>query len=86
MTTETDKTVQRPGIVMSDIVETEDTLHGKPRVEGTRIPVRTIYGLYEDGNEPKEIASRYPTIDEEDVEEAIRYKQKQEENETGVTA
>lgn len=71
---------------MSKIVKTEDTLHGKPRIEGTRIPVRTIYGLYEDGVEPEEIASRYPTIDTEGVEEAIRYKQKQEDKETGVTA
>lgn len=71
---------------MSKIVKTDDTLHGKPRVEGTRIPVRTLYGLYKDGLTPEEIAGRYPTIDKEDVEEAIRYKEKQEENEAGVTA
>jgi len=69
--------------IMSEIVSTQDTLHGKPRVEGTRIPVRTLYGLYKDGIEPEEIASRYPAIDTEDVEEAIRYKQKKE---TEVTA
>jgi uncharacterized protein (DUF433 family) len=71
---------------MSKIVKTDDTLHGKPRVEGTRIPVRTLYGLYKDGVGVEEIASRYPSIDTEDVEEAIRYKQKHEDKETGVTA
>jgi uncharacterized protein (DUF433 family) len=85
VTTITDKTVQEPGQVMSEIVKTADTLHGKPRVKGTRIPVRTLYGLYNDGIEPEEIASRYPSINTEDVKEAVRYKQKREDKDTGVT-
>jgi len=52
---------------MSKIVKTGDTGHGKARVEGTRIPVRTLYGLYKDGLDPEEIAGGYPTITHEAV-------------------
>lgn len=59
---------------MSRIVETEDTLHGKPRVEGTRVGARTLYELHElDGMEAEEIADQYPTIETEDVKTAVEY-------------
>lgn len=65
---------------MSEIVSTEDTLHGKPRIKGTRIPVRTVYALYDEEElEPDEIAGRYPGIDEEDVKVAIRYREDKKE-------
>lgn len=70
--------------MMSKIVATDDTLHGKPRVKGTRIPVRSIYGHYKDGLSSEEIADRYSSLSVEDVEEAINYR-KQEDDEK-VTA
>lgn len=56
------------------IVETEDTLHGKPRIEGHRIGVHHVYFSYLQGKSVEEIAeATYPTINEEQVEEAIEY-------------
>lgn len=56
------------------IVETEDTLHGKPRIKGHRIGVHHIYFLYLQGKSTEEIAEEiYPTITQEQAEEAIEY-------------
>lgn len=64
---------------MSKIVKTEDTLHGKPRVEGTRIGARTLYDLYTLRDLTfEEIAEQYPTITAEDVETAVDYMKKQD--------
>lgn len=42
------------------IVETEDTLGGDPRIEGTRIGVTHVYRRYVDGDDtPEEIATGY---------------------------
>lgn len=58
---------------MPQIVATDDTLHGKPRIEGTRVLVRTVYALYQDGLSVEEIAERYPSVTEEGVRKAIEY-------------
>jgi len=64
---------------MSKIVKTEDTLHGKPRVEGTRIGVRTLYELHTLRDMSfEEIAEQYPSITVEDVKTAVEYVQKQD--------
>ena len=64
---------------MTEIVKTEDTLHGKPRVEGTRIGAKTLYDLYTLKEMSfEEIAEQYPSITAEDVETAVEYMKKQE--------
>jgi uncharacterized protein (DUF433 family) len=64
---------------MYKIVKTEDTLHGKPRVEGTRIGAKTLYDLYTFMDLTfEEIAEQYPTITAEDVETAVDYMKKQD--------
>jgi uncharacterized protein (DUF433 family) len=64
---------------MSRIVKTEDTLHGKPRIEGTRIGAKTLYDLYMLRDMSfEEIAEQYPGIDAEDVETAVEYMKDQD--------
>ena len=64
---------------MTEIVKTEDTLHGKPRVEGTRIGAKTLYDLYTLKEMSfEEIAEQYPSITAEDVETAVEFMKKQE--------
>jgi uncharacterized protein (DUF433 family) len=64
---------------MSKIVKTEDTLHGKPRVKGTRIGAKTLHDLYTLRDLTlEEIAEQYPTITAEDVETAVDYMKKQD--------
>lgn len=59
---------------MSDrIVETEDVVGGKPRIEGTRIRVADIVGFYEERRlEPEEIAEKFE-LELEDVYAALVY-------------
>lgn len=66
---------------MRRIVKTKDTLHGKPRVEGTRIGAKTLYDLYTLRDMTfEEIAEQYPTITAEDVKTAVEYMKKQDED------
>jgi uncharacterized protein (DUF433 family) len=72
---------------MSKIVKTEDTLHGKPRVKGTRIAAETLYDLYTLRHLTfGEIAEQYPTITAEDVETAVDYMKKQDGDKEPVIA
>jgi len=64
---------------MSEIVKTDDKLHGKPRVEGTRIGAKTLYELYKVRDMTfEEIAAQYPDIAVKDVETAVEYMKKQD--------
>lgn len=72
---------------MANIVKTGDTLHGKPRVEGTRIGAKTLYELYTLRDMSfEEIAEQYPSITAEDVETAVEYMKKQDEDKTPAIA
>lgn len=58
----------------SHIVMTEDTLGGKPRVEGHRIGVNHIYHSYQRYESIEKIAEDvYPSLSEEEVEQALRF-------------
>ena len=64
---------------MANIVKTEDTLHGKPRVEDTRIGAKTLYDLYTLRDMTfEEISEQYESITVEDVEAAVEYMKKNE--------
>ena len=52
----------------------ENILHGKPRIEGTRISVEIILGLLGDGLTPEEIIhEHYPEITKEEILACINY-------------
>lgn len=64
---------------MSEIVATEDTLHGKPRVKRTRVAAETLYELHIlKGMSVKQISGQYPSITVEDVEAAVEYVENRE--------
>ena len=72
---------------MASIVKTEDTLHGKPRVEGTRIGAKTLYDLYTVRDMSfEEIAEQYQKISVKDVEAAVEYINKREDDEAPAIA
>ena len=55
------------------IVKDEDIRFGKPVVKGTRVTVEDIAGsFYEAGRSVEEVAEDYG-IEEEEVEESLRY-------------
>lgn len=60
----------------SEIVQTENVLHGKPRVEGTRVSVKQIYDMhvFKELSAPR-IAERLPVTAEE-ARAAIEWKEK----------
>ncbi|EHK02664.1 hypothetical protein HRED_01112 [Candidatus Haloredivivus sp. G17] len=72
---------------MASIVKTEDTLHGKPRVEGTRIGAKTLYDLYTVRDMSfEEIAEQYQKISVKDVEAAVEYINKRKGDEAPAIA
>lgn len=46
---------------------------GVPCIRGLRIPVATIIGMLADGMEREEILKAYPDLQNEDIDEALRY-------------
>lgn len=58
---------------MRAIVTDDDVLGGDPRLEGTRIGVRTVYRLYEDGERPEDIAAGYDDVTVADVHNALAF-------------
>jgi uncharacterized protein (DUF433 family) len=72
---------------MSEIIETEGVLGGKPRVEGTRVSAEQIYEMHiKRGMSPSKIAEALPTVDIEDVEAAIRFMKEQKSSNANVVA
>jgi len=55
------------------IVKTPDVLHGKPRIEGTRIGVFTLSAAVERGASVSDLLEDYPTLDRAQIEAAIEY-------------
>jgi len=56
-----------------EIVRTPDILHGKPRIDGTRIGVYTLGAAAESGASVDELLAEYPTLDRPQIEAAIEY-------------
>jgi uncharacterized protein (DUF433 family) len=55
------------------IVRTEGVCGGSPRIRDSRVPVRTIAGLYRQGEPLREILATYPHLDPAAVDDAIGY-------------
>ena len=56
-----------------EIVRTPDILHGKPRIEGTRIGVFTLGAAAESGATVEDLLDDYPDLDRAEVEAALDY-------------
>ena len=55
------------------IVSTPDVLSGKPRVEGTRIPVALILGYLAAGKTPEEVIAEFPDLSRENIAACLDY-------------
>ena len=55
------------------IVSTPDVLGGKPRIDGTRIPVALVLGYLAAGNTYGEIVSEFPDLTREDIAACLDY-------------
>jgi uncharacterized protein (DUF433 family) len=56
------------------IVKTPDVLHGRPRIEGTRVGVFTLGAAVREHDESvKELLGEYPDLDREEIKAAIDY-------------
>jgi uncharacterized protein (DUF433 family) len=59
--------------MLARIVSDPDTLHGKPRIMGTRIPVYLIVQLIAAGESIPVILEDYPSLSRDDIKAALRY-------------
>lgn len=50
-----------------------DQMGGMPCIRGLRIPVATIVAMIADGMTDDEILSDHPSLEREDIREALRY-------------
>jgi uncharacterized protein (DUF433 family) len=55
------------------IVSTPDTLKGKPRLKGTRIPVSLILGYLSAGNSYEQIMTEFPDLTKEHIYACLDY-------------
>lgn len=56
------------------IVKTPDVLHGKPRIDGTRVGVFTLgVAAREHGHSVDGLLDEYPHLDHEQIEAALEY-------------
>lgn len=55
------------------IVSTPEVLSGKPRIDGTRIPVALILGYLAVGNTNEEIIKEFPDLTAEDIASCLDY-------------
>ena len=55
------------------IVSTPDVLKGKPRINGTRIPVSLILGYLAAGSSPKAIIAEFPDLSEDHIFACLDY-------------
>lgn len=55
------------------IVSTPDVLSGKPRIDGTRIPVALILGYLAAGSTHDEIIGEFPDLKREDIAACLDY-------------
>ena len=55
------------------ITSDPDILGGQPIIRGMRIPVSTIVGLVGRNATHEEIFEGYPELEEEDIQQALRY-------------
>jgi uncharacterized protein (DUF433 family) len=55
------------------IVSTPEVLSGKPRIDGTRIPVALVLGYLAAGSTYDEIIKEFPDVTREDIAACLDY-------------
>ena len=55
------------------IVSTPDVLSGKPRIDGTRIPVALILGYLAAGKTYEEVIAEFPDLTRQDIAACLDY-------------
>ena len=55
------------------IVSTPDVLKGKPRLQGTRIPVSLVLGYLANGASVEDLQQEFPDLRKEDVTACLSY-------------
>ena len=55
------------------IVSTPDVVHGKPRIDGTRIPVALILGYLASGSTSDEILDEFPDLKADEIAACLDY-------------
>ena len=55
------------------IISTPDVLRGKPRIEGTRIPVSLVLGYLAAGKTDKEIIEEFPDLTKDQIAACLDY-------------
>lgn len=55
------------------ITSTPDVLRGKPRINGTRIPVGLILGYLASGHSPENIINEFPDLTTEQISACLDY-------------
>ena len=59
--------------LLARITSDPETLHGKSRIKGTRIPVYMIVQLVAAGESTQTILEDYPSLTPEDIKAALQY-------------
>lgn len=67
------------------IVSTPEVLHGKPRIDGTRIPVALILGYLASGATQDEIVEEFPDLKPEHIGASLDYARELAEFEVAAT-
>jgi uncharacterized protein (DUF433 family) len=62
---------KRAGVSIS--LARQDVLSGKPRIDGTRIPVALILGYLVAGSTPDEVIEEFPDLKREDIAACLDY-------------
>jgi uncharacterized protein (DUF433 family) len=55
------------------IVSTPDVIRGKPRINGTRIPVSLVLGYFAAGNTAEEIIDEFPDLNKDHIAACLDY-------------
>lgn len=66
------------------IISTPDVLRGKPRIQGTRIPVSLILGYLASGKTAQEIIKEFPDLTKEHISACLDYARELSEFEVAV--
>jgi len=67
------------------IVSTPDVLRGKPRINGTRIPVSLILGYLAEGKTTEETIREFPDLKKEQIAACLDYARDLSEFEVAVS-
>ena len=66
------------------IISTPDVLRGKPRIQGTRIPVSLVLGYLASGKTAQEIIKEFPDLTDDQISACLDYARELSEFEAAV--